>query len=335
MKRSTCSSWISLVLFLFMGLTGLTATAQTDVTFVELDVQSNPNGDSLRIYVRTTSPTDFDELVSELKYTLRWPASSTATIGNRTQFCAGGYNMAYYQNLTQVPTSGPGLGWKYATMVGFGGAFISDACPGQEWPAGQWKLIQRVFVQNITGCTPFNIVNDGYTAITGRETYVELMGQEIPHSIDATPAYIGLGAACAQDCLGVPGGTATVGTPCNDGNPNTGNDTYNANCECVGLLIDCANVPGGTASVDLCGVCSGGTTGITPNACLDCAGVPNGTASVDLCGVCSGGNTGITPNACVDCAGVVNGTASIDLWEFAPVATRATPPTPAWTAPVW
>jgi hypothetical protein len=43
-------------------------------------------------------------------------------------------------------------------------------------------------------------------------------------------------------------------------------------------------------------VCSGGNTGITPNACVDCAGVVNGTASLDNCGICSGGTTGITPN---------------------------------------
>ncbi len=31
------------------------------------------------------------------------------------------------------------------------------------------------------------------------------------------------------------------------------------------------------------------------NSCLDCAGVPNGSASVDVCTICSGGTTGITP----------------------------------------
>ncbi|HRH71318.1 MAG TPA: gliding motility-associated C-terminal domain-containing protein, partial [Flavobacteriales bacterium] len=93
-------------------------------------------------------------------------------------------------------------------------------------------------------------------------------------------------------------------------------DTWNAGCQCIGTPInfDCAGVANGTASVDACGVCSGGTTGITPNSmCLDCAGVVNGTASVDACGVCSGGTTGITPNStCLDCAGVANGTASVD-----------------------
>ncbi|MBS1941016.1 MAG: T9SS type A sorting domain-containing protein [Bacteroidetes bacterium] len=33
---------------------------------------------------------------------------------------------------------------------------------------------------------------------------------------------------------------------------------------------------------------------------IDCSGVPGGTASLDDCGICSGGNTGIVPNVDVD-----------------------------------
>ena len=33
----------------------------------------------------------------------------------------------------------------------------------------------------------------------------------------------------------------------------------------------------------------------TETSCLDCMGVPNGTAAVDVCGVCAGGTSGITP----------------------------------------
>ena len=156
------------------------------------------------------------------------------------------------------------------------------------------------------------------------------------------------------DCLGAVNGPALPGTACNDNNANTINDLFNGSCQCAGTAVnfDCAGVANGTASVDACGVCSGGTTGIVPNStCLDClgavngpalpgtacndnnantindlfngscqcagtpvtfdcAGVANGTSSVDACGVCSGGTTGIVPNStCVDCAGVVNGTA--------------------------
>ncbi|MBV6405765.1 MAG: hypothetical protein GFGODING_02546 [Flavobacteriales bacterium] len=39
------------------------------------------------------------------------------------------------------------------------------------------------------------------------------------------------------DCLGVPNGTALPGTPCDDGDPMTGPDLWDANCNCVGGII--------------------------------------------------------------------------------------------------
>lgn len=47
------------------------------------------------------------------------------------------------------------------------------------------------------------------------------------------------------DCLGVPGGPALPGTACDDGNADTQNDVYDANCTCLGE--DCLGVPGGNA----------------------------------------------------------------------------------------
>ncbi len=77
------------------------------------------------------------------------------------------------------------------------------------------------------------------------------------------------------DCLGVPGGSALPGTPCDDGNPNTINDKWNANCECVGQPVDCNGVPNGTAVLDDCGICAGGNTGVIPNADQDNDGIPD------------------------------------------------------------
>jgi hypothetical protein len=42
-----------------------------------------------------------------------------------------------------------------------------------------------------------------------------------------------------QDCAGVPGGNSNPGTPCDDGNILTQNDTWNWECECVGDAYDC------------------------------------------------------------------------------------------------
>eukprot|EP00729_Bicosta_minor_P006483 gene6483-26625_t len=76
--------------------------------------------------------------------------------------------------------------------------------------------------------------------------------------------------------------------------------------------VDCAGVCSGTASIDDCGVCAGGTSGLPANADKDCAGVCSGAASVDDCGVCAGGTSGLTANADKDCAGVCSGAASVD-----------------------
>ncbi len=73
----------------------------------------------------------------------------------------------------------------------------------------------------------------------------------------------------SYDCAGVAGGSALPGSLCDDGDPGTGNDTWSASCACVGIPIDCAGVIGGTAALDDCGICSGGTTGVVPDADSD------------------------------------------------------------------
>ncbi|MBL8003273.1 MAG: T9SS type A sorting domain-containing protein, partial [Flavobacteriales bacterium] len=91
------------------------------------------------------------------------------------------------------------------------------------------------------------------------------------------------------DCVGVAGGTDLPGTPCDDGNPNTGNDTWLGNCSCLGQAYDCAGVPGGPALPGTsCNDGDPGTVQDTWTALCTCVGTP------------------------VDCAGVPGGTAFVD-----------------------
>ena len=243
-------------------------------TSAEFDVQSNPAGDSLRIYVTTTGGIPFDGLISEVKFTLRWPSSLPATIGPRTQFCQGGIDIQFYQNTTQ----NAGNGWKYATFTGFALDWISNVCPDQAWIPGQPRLLMRVSITNNGGtCTPFNIANDAYTTSNGRESYVELNGQEIPNNIQPNAGIIGNPAACAVDCLQIPNGTAFPGTPCDDNNPNTFNDTYNANCECIGMFFpnDCLGIPSGPNMPGTpCDDSNANTGADTWNSLCVCVGIP-------------------------------------------------------------
>lgn len=57
-------------------------------------------------------------------------------------------------------------------------------------------------------------------------------------------------ASANEDCLGVPGGPALPGTPCDDGNPDTGADTWSDACTCTGVTgVDEASALAGLVSV--------------------------------------------------------------------------------------
>jgi len=77
------------------------------------------------------------------------------------------------------------------------------------------------------------------------------------------------------DCMGIPGGTATEGLPCDDGDVTTGNDSWTADCNCAGLPLDCAGIPGGTSvSGTACNDGSILTTNDTYGADCICIGTP-------------------------------------------------------------
>ena len=135
------------------------------------------------------------------------------------------------------------------------------------------------------------------------------------------------------DCNGVLNGPDMPGTPCDDNDPNTINDTWTSNCACVGIpqYYDCLGVLNGP---DMPGApCDDGDPNTGPdfwdsncfcvgdslNNQVDCLGVPGGNAwpgtpcddndpntfndlwSMNC--VCIGDST----NVWIDCNGVVNG----------------------------
>lgn len=126
------------------------------------------------------------------------------------------------------------------------------------------------------------------------------------------------------DCAGVANGTNLPGTTCNDNNANTGNDTWTANCQCVGQAIDCAGTPGGAASPGTaCNDNNAGTGGDVYNAnceCIglayDCLGIAGGLAVQGSACNDNNPNTGndVYNASCqcagqlIDCLGVAGGT---------------------------
>lgn len=130
------------------------------------------------------------------------------------------------------------------------------------------------------------------------------------------------------DCLGVLGGPNMPGTPCNDGDSTTINDTWTPWCACIGTgtgPLDCLGVPGGSALPGTACLDSIGgmiVTGVWDSTCVciantlpDCLGVPGGT---NLPGTpCNDGNP-LTSNdtwnsACV-CVGSTPTPCNADFW---------------------
>lgn len=98
------------------------------------------------------------------------------------------------------------------------------------------------------------------TFVSGRQYMIRAVKLETA----ATGTYYNMslgafGTASGQasaDCLGVVGGTATVGSSCNDNNACTASDVYNASCQCSGTSITpTATITAGGATT----VCSGGS----------------------------------------------------------------------------
>ncbi|MCB9194482.1 MAG: HYR domain-containing protein [Flavobacteriales bacterium] len=85
-------------------------------------------------------------------------------------------------------------------------------------------------------------------------------------------------AGLTIDCEGNAGGSALPGTACDDGDPNTGGDTWDASCNCAGLTIDCEGNAGGSALPGT--ACDDGdpnTTNDTFDANCNCVGTPLAT----------------------------------------------------------
>lgn len=113
-----------------------------------------------------------------------------------------------------------------------------NTLPGYNWPVGQWVPILRITVNRGPGCARFVIANDAFTAESNWSFFVAEGGVEINGLVDPGQVAVpnNLGGGCDLDCAGVPNGTAIPGTPCDDGDVCTVDDTWNALCECVGVF---------------------------------------------------------------------------------------------------
>ncbi|MDQ3100275.1 MAG: hypothetical protein M3R08_02720, partial [Bacteroidota bacterium] len=193
------------------------------------------------------------------------------------------------------------------------------------------QVITRLTQNLVTGSS---FINAAIPFISGREYMVRAVKLEVNTSgsyYNLSLGAIGTAAGSSPtnpDCLGVSNGSATPGSACNDNNSNTGNDTWTANCQCVGQPIDCAGVAGGSATLGTsCNDNNASTGNDTWSAncqcvgqSIDCVGVAGGSATAGTS--CNDNNANTindtwTANCqCVgttvtlDCLGVANGSAA-------------------------
>lgn len=203
-----------------------------DPSSVDIDLRlSTQNTNELEVYLRANDQS-LEDIISGLTFTIRWVTTSPATLGIRENACPepiniGATPMEVNPLIDDIPT-----GYNYRTYNAFGLELLSDW--GCTLNADEWHLVMTVPVENNTGCTEFNIVNDAWTNAPGnaRDYFLSLGGLDHTGVIEPTPVLVG--DCTSPDCEGVPGGTALPGTPCDDGNTETENDTWNAECVCVG-----------------------------------------------------------------------------------------------------
>ncbi|MBS1937900.1 MAG: hypothetical protein JSS84_08845, partial [Bacteroidetes bacterium] len=301
-------------------MTGAGAHAQTDIIPSSVDIRLVPGsaGDLMNIQIKAHSSTSFGGIFSALTVTVRYSASSGASLGPATSFCNAWSSFPASPVVTNNGTA-------YRTYNGFGLTRLDqlpgDGGCGTSLAPETWFTVATVQVVG-GACTAFTLGNDAYTQQSNRNYYISMGGWDVTGVVSGGPVSAG---NCVADCLGVLGGTALPGTPCDDGNPNTTNDTWSSNCVCVGTPGCTPPAISGTTSNSP--ICSGAalSLGVTASgtAPLTYAWTGTGTfnpnpssASVSVSGAASGTYQVSVSNAC----GNVSANVSVQV-NAAPSAT--------------
>ena len=222
-------------------------------------------------------------------------------------------------------TTGTNAGDHYAAWIDWNHNSLLEA----NEKLGEFISTAAGEAQNITFTVPVNATL-GSTKLRVRSAHVvgnepAVMDPCYNYSLGETEDYaVVINANTPQDCAGVNNGPALPGTACNDNNATTGNDTWNANCQCVGIAVDCEGTPGGpVVAGTACDDTNPNTVNdVYTNQCqclgqlLDCAGIAGGTAlpgtSCDDNDPTTGGDVyGFGCNCSgqlIDCAGTIGGT---------------------------
>jgi len=158
------------------------------------------------------------------------------------------------QNLTVGNSAGTAaFSWTASTETGLAGYHVYEFASNGS--------VARLTNNPVTG-TSYS--NAAIPFIAGRQYMVRAVKLEVGTSgsyYNLSLGAIGTAAgAPAPDCLGVSGGSALPGTPCNDNDPCTINDAWSSGCQCAGVA---PAAPAITSLTSNGPVCAGATLSLT------------------------------------------------------------------------
>src|SRR5690606_3950425 len=159
------SIFLSAALTLGMGLSLLVpAAAQSNV-----DIGLYQNNNKLEVRVKPAS--DFDGIFSAVVFTIKWNATSGATLGEPEQEGAAQQYIPIMRS-GNVHEHGP---MNYQVFAGFGTTPVTTG--GSAWTAGEEYVIATI---PVSGKAEFELVNDAWTAEPAHNAnyYVSLGGHD-------------------------------------------------------------------------------------------------------------------------------------------------------------
>jgi hypothetical protein len=166
----------------FFSLYGGTAQAQFPI--VDISLQHDAGAGVLNIALRAND-FDFDQLVSNLVFTVRWEETSAATLG----FGSSAWCPAPNQALPIAPSAmaTPGNGYHYRTYNAIGftmlGDLIDDGGCEQALLANTWTVVYTIPINNDPGGTSYEIATDQFATDDNRLYYISLNGSNQTGSV--------------------------------------------------------------------------------------------------------------------------------------------------------
>lgn len=149
--------------------------------------------------VRLKASGNFDELLSNMVFTISWPTTSGVQLDNA--------NLVSLCDRVPIVPNGDGLkqsgGRSYQTYFMLSLQQLASTCP---MVSGQEFTVMRIPVTGLSSCVEFKLTNDSYTAANNKNYYLSLNGQDRTGSIYQPTAQL---CACTNISLDI----ATDGQP--------------------------------------------------------------------------------------------------------------------------